>query len=57
MDTIPKSLLRWAVCAAVLAPSAVFLAVAAPEALLSLALRLTPVLLFVAGMSLSLIHI
>lgn len=51
MDTIPKSLLRWAVCAAVLAPSAVFLAVAEPEALLSLALRLAPVLLFVAGMS------
>lgn len=51
MDTIPKSLLRWAVCAAVLAPSAVFLAVAEPEALLALALRLAPVLLFVAGMS------
>ena len=51
MDTIPKSLLRWAICAAALAPSAIFLAVAEPEALLALALRLAPVLLFVAGMS------
>lgn len=55
MDTFPKSLqqglLRWSLCAAALIPSAAFLAVSAPGELASVARRLAPVLLFVAGMS------
>lgn len=55
MDIFPKSLpqglLRWLLCAAVLITSAAFLAVSAPGELASVARRLAPVLLFVAGMS------